>query len=508
MRRALVGLGLALAACSSPTPEVEVVRPALTASQLVVTWGSKAEFGTSVVNRAGIAIASDADRAVAVQDALAGRTPLCGTNATCLREAVVGLRIKLCPPTGTCNMAAIGHEVGWVALAARHASEHARMMSYLESINFQAQGLHSTLTLYAEVQSGLRWWMDEALVGGHTSIQIANAAHDRLAVLGAAATSEEHVRLAETRRTIRALEAITARYQADLDAAQVAYGSVATRFKAYRLTETPVFTGLEAIAAQASAAALTGMGALKLELASHSDAENRTPQTLILDARWVRADLADAQARYVAALAPYAAYLAEHSVPVLDHASAPRDGMDRVVAYAEGRLARVNAAVIAIYDGMRRREAALTLATVDAATRQQLRQADAAQREAAFLNDITQRVTAMWKAPPVSALNLPLQSERFTTMSAFLQLVAVCQHIGDIATWRAPGCQKVASETTKITTYLNQTLPFTLRYGVGKMRTAGYQEATLAEIEALVTAGNLVLAVHKYDALLHAAKEG
>lgn len=88
-------------------------------------------------------------------------------------------------------------------------------------------------------------------------------------------------------------------------------------------------------------------------------------------------------------------------------------------------------------------------------------------------------------------------------MTAFLQLEEVCHDLTGAATWRAPGCQKVAGEASKVRTYLTQTLPFTLKFGVQKMRASGGFDAdALADIEAKVVAGQLLLAVHIYDATI------
>ena len=76
------------------------------------------------------------------------------------------------------------------------------------------------------------------------------------------------------------------------------------------------------------------------------------------------------------------------------------------------------------------------------------------------------------------------------------------------ATWRGPGCQRVANELTKVKKYLNQTLPFTIRYGIPKLRAAGASEASLTEIDADLTAGRWAAAVHRYDAALRGIEEG
>jgi hypothetical protein len=349
--------------------------------------------------------------------------------------------------------------------------------------------------------------MTEVINGKLNSTVVSNTVHDWLAQAGNAATTAEQVHLAETRRAIATVDKITAAYQTDLDGLQPAYGEVAARHGAYRDTETAVFAAIAQIATQASTADLSTLPSLKVQLGSQSNSENRTPQLLIIDAKRVLWELAHVQASYEAGLAPYIAYLTELSLPILDHTGVPRDGMSNVVGYAESRIRRVNDAVRTIYDGIRRREAALSLAAADAATRDQIRAADDAAREAEFLDQTTARVGDIWKTPPTGALNLPLQTERMTNMTAFLQLENVCQNVTDAATWRAPGCQKVASEASKIRTYLTQTLPFTLRFGVQRMRsTGGFDAEALTDIEAKVAVGQLIQAVHIYDATISTGK--
>jgi hypothetical protein len=521
--RAVIALALgSLAACGSASERSGSSEHAVTASQLVLYMGysiyfEHAEPHTQQADHSpgyGEVVSSDSGRATALQHAASAKATMCGSRELCKQEAVTSFRLQLCLPGGPidsahCSEAAVGAEVGWVALAARFEAEANTLLAYLESHNFQAEGIRDTLGHSRDEMNDIRRAMDDAITGKATSTMIANAAHDRLATMGAAATSEEQLHLAETRRTISALEEVTARYQRDLDAQQPVYGDVAARHHAYRDTETDVFAQITAIANAASTANLSALASLKVQLAGFSDSENRNPQLLVLDANRVRWELASAQAAYELGLLPHMAFLIERSVPVLDHTSAPRTGMSNVVGYAEGRMRRINDAVREIYDGIRRREAALSLVAVDAATRDQLRAADAAQREATFLSDMTARAGDVWKTPPTSALNLPLQGERVTAMTSFLQLDAVCKDLSLAATWRAPGCGKVSAEASKIRTYLTQTLPFVLKFGVKKMRTAGYDAELLADIEAKIangTPGALVEAANIYDAALLAAE--
>ena len=93
-------------------------------------------------------------------------------------------------------------------------------------------------------------------------------------------------------------------------------------------------------------------------------------------------------------------------------------------------------------------------------------------------------------------------------MQAFLQLETFCQGDLELASWRAPGCLRVANELFKVRRYLNQTLPFTIRVGIGRLRAAGVSEPELAAIEADVAAGRMTAAVHRYDIAVRAAEEG
>lgn len=408
----------------------------------------------------------------------------------------------------SCSSANVANVAGWEALTVRQAAEQTAQVRFLEIKNIQATDLHATLLEHRADTKSLRQRLEDAIEGTKTSTKMAEAARKRIEEMGGAVKSAEQLQLAKTRRTIVALEKATARYQADLDEVQPSYGDVAGRHQAYRQTETAVFTNLTQLATQASTAGLEDLPTLKISLGNYSNSENHNPQLLIADARNVRWQLANLQATYEHALAPHMEYLTEKNIPVLNHTGAPRTGMDNVIAYANNRIDRVNEAVRAIYDGIRLRESALVLNAADAATRDQLRAAEAAQREANFLDDITAQVAELWKAPPISALSLALQGERLRLMTAFLQLEGACSELTAAATWRGPGCQRVAAEASKVRTYLTQTLPFTLRFGVNKMRTAGYDEAILTQIDAKRVAGQLVEAVHMYDATLRAAEEG
>jgi hypothetical protein len=486
------------------------MQQAIAAVSPAVIWRHHVEFGADFRNLYRT-VSDFASREAFLRDAENDRARVCGSKPTCKQDAIWYFDLILCPPgqEGECEAVDTGLAIGWRTLAQYFEMEAGFMIDIIERANVPGVVMQKTLQEISRRQNWIRGALADAISGRPTSTQVAKAAHDRLTAMGAAATSAEQVRLADTRQTIFALEKVTATYQSDLNTLQPAYGDVAGRHEVYRATEAGVFAGISQIATQASTADLSALASLKVQLAAQSDNENRTPQLLILDAKRVQWDLANVQASYEAGLAPYTTYLAEKSLPVLDHTGAPRAGMSNVVAYAEGRIRRVNDAVRTIYDGIRRREAALSLAAADAITRDSVRAADAAQRESEFLDEITARVSDIWKLPPTGALNLPLQTERMTTMTAFLQLEGVCQNLNDAATWRAPGCQKVAAEATKIRTYLTQTLPFTLRFGVQKMRAAGtFAAEILTEIETKVTTGELVQAVHMYDATVSTGMGG
>lgn len=489
--------------------EMSTASSAITARQMKVRWhtrvmyeGDRGQYTTSGE------LFTDADYDQWVEAAFKVRDQVCQAfgGPTCIQTARIGFTPWLCRPDTPCNGSLEVPEVIGLTLLSRYDLAHRELLDYLKRRNFPIQHYQETLQFIQETQDVLRFALQAEIADKPNVTQIANSAHDRLADMGATAHGEDQVRLADTRRTVDALTAVTDRYQADLDVVQATYGDVAARHASYRGTEAMVFAGITQLAREASSSDLNALASLKVRLGAESNRENRDPQLLIMDAKRIEAELTSIQAAYEAGLAPHKAYLTEHALPVLDHASAPKEGMVNVVTYAENRMRRVNDAVRAIYDGIRRREAALSLAAADAATRDQLRAADAALREADFLADITNRSSEIWKTPPASALNLPLQGERVTAMTSFLQLEKLCKDVTASATWRAPGCQKVAADASKVRTYLSQTLPFTLRFGVQKMRSAGFDPIVLADIEAKVAAGELAQAVYIYDATLRAAE--
>jgi hypothetical protein len=408
-----------------------------------------------------------------------------------------------------CSSAAVAEVAGWTYVFDEWHEAQADQIAFLESQNVPAHWVQGALEEHREYQQYLLEEAQDAVGEVHDARDALVAeAHDRIAAMGAQATSEEQVRLANTRWAIRELDRVTRRYQAALDRVRPLYADVAARFAAYRGGEPAAIQGLEGLIAQASEADLGQMAPLKVTLAAISNDENRMPQQLILDANRVRWELAYAQAEYERGLAPHAAVIDEQGWTRLDHTTAAREGMGGVVAYAEQRQDRVNTAVRDILDGIHRREAALTVAAADTATRDQIRAAAAAHTEAAFLDEITARTTELWKSPPTTpTLKLPLLADRVRTMQAFLQLEALCADPTQ-ATWRAPGCLRVTNELTKVKKYLGQTLPFTIRFNVKKLRTAGAVESELTAIEADLTAGRVLGAVHRYDAALRAVEEG
>jgi hypothetical protein len=504
---------LALLSCGEdpPTEKSSETTHSLDVSQLDLRWIYNVKWGEAYITGGPSGpIVTDSDKQEILQQAAADRDRECnivgadGRTQSCINESVVSFSLTLCIHLDECSIDVVARETGWAPLITRYNSELDSLIAYLKSQSYPVESFRGSLQDIKLLQNALGSLLEDAVAGRGESIHIATEIHDRLTTLGSTVRTEEQVHLAEDRRTITALDRATARYQDDLNAVQAGYGDIAARHTAYRATESEVFAAITAIANEASTADLTGLASLKVHLGEQSDNENRAPQLLIVDAKRVLWELASIQSAYETKLSPYTAYLTEHTLPTLDHTSAPRTGMNNVVTYAENRIQRVNDAVRAIYDGIRRREAALSLVAVDAATRDQLRAVDNAARETAFLNDITARASAMWAAPPTGVLNLALQDERMTTMKNFLQLQSACRDLTDAATWRVPGCQKVSAEVSKINTYLNQTLPFTLRFGVQKMRTAGFNNTLLTDIEAKLTTGDIKQAVQLYDAMLRA----
>jgi hypothetical protein len=429
-----------------------------------------------------------------------------GNPGACSVEISVWVCDLAHPP---CSSETIVAASSWVYLIDTWSAAQQAQIAFLEQQNVPAHWVQSALQKHRDYQAFL---LDQANAAVKAVEDARDAlvqdVHDRIAAMGGQVTSEEQVRLANTRWAIRDLDQTTRRYQAALDGVRPLYADVVARYNAYRNGEPTTIGDLQGLIDAASDATLDDMAALKMSLAAVSDAENHDPQQLILDANRVRWELAHAQTEYEQGIARHAALIDEHGWPRLDHATVPRQGMGGIVGYAEERLDRVNTAVREILDGIQRREQALLLVAADQATRDQVHAAVAAETEADFLDEITRRTTELWKTPPSTpTLKLQLLGERVRTMQAFLQLEALCADPTN-ATWRAPGCQRVANELTKVKKYLGQQLPFAVRYAIPKLRTAGADEASLAEIDADLTAGRTAAAVHRYDAVVRALEEG
>ncbi len=509
-RRAMGAVLGMLAACSSGGSATTDERTSAVTGPpptLTPNWGFHVTSGNTGTGISDYEIYTQADKLnvlAAVRAVVAQKCP--GDPGACEVELHVSVSDETHPAMGMLDIAGIA---GWAYVIDAWSTAQQAQVAFLQQQNVSAHWLRDTLENHRELQNLLLAKAKEAVEAVHDARDaLVTETHDRIAAMGGEVVSEEQVRLANTRWAIRDLERTTQRYQQILDHARPLYGDVAARYAAYRASEAATIGGLENLIAQASSAGLDDMVALKSALAAISDSENLDPQQLILDANRVRWELAHAQTEYDQAIVRHAALIDEHGWARLDHTTVPRQGMTGVVGYAEERLDRVNAAIREIIDGVRRREQALILVAADQHTRDAVRAAVAAQTEADFLDEITRRSDELWRSPPTtSTLKLPLLGERVRVMQAFLQLEPLCADPSN-ATWRGPGCQRVANELTKVKTYLNQTLSLTLRYGITKLRAAGVNEADLTQIDADLTAGRRAAAVHRYDAALRAVEEG
>jgi hypothetical protein len=501
-------LALVLAACSATEPPTRERAAAVTATPtLTPKWNySVTKNGSGSGSAYYIETAANKQQVIdAIQASINQRCP--NDPGECRVDLFVNVCDRTSSPT-VCTAEEIAARSSWVYVIDKWHQAQADQVAFLQQRNVSAEWLRAALEHHRKTQAAILAQAQAAVAEVHDARDaLVQATHDRIAAMGGAVKGAEQVHLAETRMAIRELERVHAAYRQALDDVRPQYGDVVARFTAYRGDEPTVIGELEALIESASGADLDAMAALKLQLAAISDAENQAPQQLILDANRVRWELAHAQAEYERGIAPHAAMMDERAWPRLDHTTAPRGGMGGVVSYAEGRQQRVNDAVREIFDGLRRREQVLVVAAADAATRDAIRASIAANTEADFLDEITRRVTELWTSPPTTPiLKLPLLGERVGVMQAFLPLEDLCA-ASTAATWRVPGCQKVAIELPKVRKYLSQQLPFTIRYGIPKLRAAGVPEAELAEIDADLTAGRVTAAVHRYDAALRAVEE-
>mgnify|MGYP007097580659 CR=1 FL=1 len=509
-RRCVVGT-LALAAafatgCAEPHDAATPI--ADTTPTLTTHWWYVVSGATSATESRSATTTSEKDAV------LARIRTLVTTHCPGATECRVGLQAMVCAPSiggsDFCSTARIATHVGWQATVEALSTFQREQLAFLEQRNVPARWIEETLRYHRGYQSTVLAELTE--LGRAVSAErdrIMEAARDRLGAMGGAVQGQETVRLANLRWSIGELDGAAETYEVGLARVRPLYADIAQRFTAYRETEASAIATLQDLAARASGAELAGMAALRVELAVLSGDENRIPQQLIVDAERVRWELAYVQAEYDGAVAPHGEVLQAEGLTRLDHTTVPREGMGRVVHYAEQRIARVNAAVRELFEGLDRREEALVLIAADAATRDAAAAAAGAHAEARFLDDITARMAEMWRTPPTSAgLRLAILGERLRVMQGFLQLETLCAGGAQLATWRGPGCLRVANELPKVRRYLTQTLPFTIRYGITKLRTAGVAEAELAAIEAELVAGRIDAAVHRYDIAVRFVEEG
>ena len=320
---------------------------------------------------------------------------------------------------------------------------------------------------------------------------------DKLTEQGEALYGMEHGRLVRKRQLIRESRAILERYRQAVIDQQADYEALAAEYKTFHSAEPA--EALRSIAVRASTAALPAFPALQQELLALLSAENGTPQELSLRAARLQGFLDSQQRWFDAEIEPYRAFLAEEGAATPDLTSRPIEVLTGMQRYLAERQQRMNAAADKLIDGMKRRKSALVLLERDAQSRDTLADATRARAAADFLQQATAQIQLTWAAQPTAG-GVELLGVRYQAVFALLQAASLCDD-EDAADWMSDGCGAYATNASKATLYLTNTLPRKLRRDANVLRSAGVPELEVAALEAAVNADDLAKAVMVHDHL-------
>jgi hypothetical protein len=320
---------------------------------------------------------------------------------------------------------------------------------------------------------------------------------ERLTEQGEALHGAERAKLLRKRQRISEARAIIGRYRRAVVDRRAEYEALAAEYKIFQSAEPA--EALRSIADRASVAELPAFPALQQELLALLSAENGAPQELSLRAGRLEGFF-DSQKRWFdAEIASYRTFLADEGVATPDLTSRPIEILAGMQRYVADRQQRMNAAADKLIDGMKRRKSALVLLERDAQTRATLADATRAHAAAAFLSQATAQIQATWATQP-SAAGVELVGARYHAVLALLQAASFCDD-EDAPDWMLDGCTSYATNASKATIYLQNTLPRRLRRSAASFSTAGAPAAEVAVLENAVNAGDLGKAVLVHDSI-------
>lgn len=286
-------------------------------------------------------------------------------------------------------------------------------------------------------------------------------------------------------------------YVQRLDALRPAFDVLANRFFQYRSSELTDFAFLNDLSARASAADLQALVLLQKELVDHSRDMSSAPEQLRADVADMRRAIFGMQEDLDRYHEQYKTELAAAGFQPPDKTSAAVASLAKMEGYIGDRARRVQAAIDQQLDGIIKRKHALLIVAADDLTKKALVDAANAQEETAFLDEANKRVATLWAAPDRSLkLQLPYQEELAGNLKSFLGTDAIC---ADGFAWMKSGCDVYRRNVSKANTYLAQSMPLAIRVDVRKLRSAGIADPILAEIDAALTAKDVMKAAHLHD---------
>jgi hypothetical protein len=429
----------------------------------------------------------------------------------CAEIGKVSFGVEICsdPNDGqSCGTLAAASVLGWQSLFNIREEAHLDQVRHLEQRSVAATWLQATLDKHRHWQ-GIAREVIEIQAGQEVARRnaIVSNVREELTARAEAVRGAEVARLAETRVSAEAVLRSTAAYEQLMLSFRQSYSRLIDQYIAYRNTEQDFAGELADIATDANESTSISLQTLKIRLADASNEANIAPHLVISAANELAWSMARAQATYESQLVEHRAYLEQQDLSILDHTATPRQALSNVGAYCRERIARSNAAVSELYGALRRREQGLILAEASEATRTAALAADRTALETEFLESINARALDLWRSPPASSLGVPLLAARHASMISFRQLGSLCEETAG-ASWRSPGCMRLRNELTKVDRYLQQTLPFSLRYAVQKFKTANLDSALIEQLEASLSAGDMSSAVYANDLLIRVAEEG
>jgi hypothetical protein len=311
--------------------------------------------------------------------------------------------------------------------------------------------------------------------------------------------------LASDKQQIGAVQAVFDRTKSDLAPLQTRYTAMTTRFRTYRDGDATEVNRFWTLASQASASTLATLPDAEQAIIAAARDASTSPNDLLLDVMTLRAEIQQLEIKYRLALAPYADFIAAHGTTTPDMTSGALRSLDSMEAYIARRSTRIDTSAGSLLDGAEvRRQALVTFATSEA-TRATLAQTRLLAASAAFNDEATARIAALWKSLPTSTkLKLPYLSDRYDQFTTFLLAEPLCDATS--SAWRETGCIALRRNFDTARNYQAKTIPLLIKVSLSTLRSKGVDPALIDAAQAKLTAGDVKAAATVYDTAVRASE--